>query len=320
MHYGIVGFGPVGALFAAHLAQAGHKVSVSCRNTYKCEYLLKHKLKVSGELQTETQLTDVFTDMEQFVRAEPDVILICTKSCYSEEILRQIKAYGPREETVLVSCQNGIDVEEQITEIFGPDRALRMVLNFGVNFISRTEIQVAWSFEHYLSEKENMGSVCRQICDDLNQAGLKVELVKNYKEEAFKKAILNSALGSVCALTHMTMGEAMEEAEMLRLVREFVRESIEVAEASGYALGESWLDTAIDYLSKGGNHKPSILVDIEKGRMTENEAHCGQLFRRAEELGIQVPVIQTTYYFMKNLERTVILNSYVSRSAKEEVA
>ncbi len=320
MHYGIVGCGPVGAVFAAHLAQAGHKVSVMDQDVYKVEYLLKHKLVISGVLRAETQLTDVFASMEPFVRSAPDVILMCAKSCYSKEILRQIKAYNPGAKTVFVSCQNGIEVEEQIAEVFGPDRALRMVLNFGVNFTSRTEVHAVWSFEHFLSEKENMNGIDRRISDDLNRAGLKVKLVKNYKEEAFKKAILNSSLGSVCALTHMTMGEAMEDAEMLRLITEFIRESIVVAKAAGYALGESYLKTALDYLSRGGNHKPSILVDIENGRMTENEAHCGQLFRMAEKLGIEAPVIQTTYYFVKNLERTVILNSYVSRGTIREAA
>jgi 2-dehydropantoate 2-reductase len=116
----------------------------------------------------------------------------------------------------------------------------------------------------------------------------------------------------------MTMGEAMEEAEIRRLVREFIRESIVVAKAAGYAIKDSYLDTALEYLSRGGNHKPSILIDIENIRMTENETHCGQIFRMAEKLGIEVPVIQTTYYFLKNLERTVMLNSYVSRGTIEK--
>ena len=50
MHYGIVGIGPVGALFAAHLQQDGHKVSVLCRNSYKRDYLLNHRLKIIGEM------------------------------------------------------------------------------------------------------------------------------------------------------------------------------------------------------------------------------------------------------------------------------
>ena len=37
----------------------------------------------------------------------------------------------------------------------------------------------------------------------------------------------------------------------------------------------------VHYLDQGGEHRPSILVDVDKGKVTENEFHCGELARLA---------------------------------------
>ena len=93
-----------------------------------------------------------------------------------------------------------------------------------------------------------------------------------------------------------------------------------VAQAIGYDIGSDYLEYALEYLSGGGDHKPSMLVDIEQKRLTENEYHAGKMFRYAEQYGVDVPVIQTVYYLLKNLERGVILGAYVSEGMKPKAA
>ncbi len=306
MDYGIVGLGPVGATFAAHLQQAGHKVSSLEIEVEKVEWLRKHPVSVSGELKATAQLSNIHSNPQGFVRENPDVVLICTKACHSLEALRNIKECDVKDTTLFVSCQNGIGVEEQISEVFGEHRALRMVLNWGCNWISRSAVEIVWSFEHFLSKLEANPSMSEAIGRDLDRAGIKNKVVGNYREEAFKKGVLNSALGTVCALTRQTMKDAMSEPDILEMVKEIVRESIEIGRAIGLSIGPDYLDVAISYLSRGGHHKPSILVDIEHRRLTENEYHCGTLFRYARQRGVEAPVIQTLYHLVKNLERTVL--------------
>lgn len=311
MHYGIIGLGPVGGVFASLLSEAGAEVSVLDSNTYKMEHLKDHPLVVKGAIAAEVQLKNLYTDMGQFVASQPDVILLCTKSSYSRAILSQLKCQMADRDTVFVSCQNGIDVEDLICDVFGNHRTLRMILNFGANYVSHSEIAVAFNFTHFLSKKPECCHVDVQLQKDLTLANMTVELIDNYKEAAFKKSILNSAAGAVCAITRLTMKEAMEEQEISKMIKEIVREAIKVGLALGYDIGD-YYEPAIAYMAQGGNHKPSILVDIEKQRPTENEFHCGKLFKYAEEKGIDVPVTQTTYYLIKNLERSIMLEGYVA--------
>ena len=301
-HYGILGMGSIGTVFSVLLKQAGHRVSVLERVSSKAAFIRGHLLKLSGELTGEAGPFESYTKPEDLIRENPDVILVCTKSCNSFELLNEIRKCGPRDATIFVSCQNGLDVEEQITEVFGANRSLRMVLNLGCAPVSENETQVFFSFVHYLSLKDNIGSVVHKINDDFNAAGIKTKLIKEYRREAFKKAILNSAMGSTCAVTGMRMKEAMEHSEISWVIKEIIREAITVAQAMNLGIPAEYFDEAVAYLSKGGNHKPSMLMDIENKQKTENEYHCGRIYNLAKEHGVEVPVIQTIYYLIKRLE------------------
>lgn len=313
MDYGIIGLGPVGAMFAVHLKQAGHSVAVLDENRFKLDYLKKNPLRIRGKANAVAQLEDLHDNMIDFVGSGPKVVLICTKSCATRDLARELKAHGIAESTMFVSCQNGLDVEEILANEFGSNRVLRMILNFGVQFVNKSEVSAAFCFDQYMSKKEECHPHDQEIAADLEKAGLSVKVVDNYRKEVFKKAILNSALGSVCALTRMTMKQVMDEPELVRLVRELLREAIAVGDSRGFELHE-FFQPAMDYLEKGGDHKPSMLMDIERGHVTENEFHCGQIFRYAEEAKIEAPVIQTVYYLIKNLERAIILDSYVTKN------
>lgn len=316
MHYGIVGIGPVGAVFAARLRAGGHRVSVVDLNVHRLTYLSKNPLVISGEINVEAQLENLYTDMEVFVGQKPEVILICTKSTDSKDVLKQLQRLQVKPTTAFISVQNGVDVEDDISEIFGENRAYRMVVHMGCNYVRKSEVWISFSRTHFLTDHET--PLCRQIEADFKSSGIDLVLTTKCKEEAFKKAILNMSLGSICALTRLTMRDVMMEAELVRMVREITRESISVGQAMGYDIKNDYLDYALDYLSAGGDHKPSMLVDIEQKRITENENHAGKMFDYAEKHEMDVPVIQTVYYLLKNLERGVILDAYVSEGMKSK--
>jgi 2-dehydropantoate 2-reductase len=314
IHYGVVGLGPVGAVFAALLGKAGHPVFVLEKNATRADYFMKNPMRIAGKLTAERPLGQVYTGMDEFIAAKPEVILICTKASQSKDLARQLKGMGVAKDTTFVCCQNGIDVEDLMSDVFGKSRVLRAVLNLGCNFVKVNEVWVEFCFHHVLSANPESGGMDERVCKDLVEAGLDFELRKDYREDVFRKAILNTALSTACALTRLTMRQAMSDPEIVRMVTEIVHESLMVAEAIKFpTLDRSYQEAALAYLRQGGDHKPSMLVDIEAERATENEFHAGAIFRYAQQYGIDVPVIQTLYYLTKNLEKSVVLNRYVSR-------
>jgi len=305
-HYGVIGMGPVGRVLACALRQAGQQVSFLCRDQDRCAALLESPLCIEGAYCAEQALTDGHTELPPFVAGAPEVVLICVKSSASRALMAGLGAAGLPAGTHLVACQNGMDVEELIAEVFGSERTLRMVLNMGCSVREHNRVEVTFRLPHVIGAMAGCDAeIGKAVAADFSTAGLETRFVEDYRSEAFKKAILNASLGSVSALTRMTMSEVMQEPELYRMMSEILREGIRIGRRMNMKIEDDFHQQALAYLSRGGNHKPSILVDIEHCRPTENEYHCGKLFRWSEALGLQTPVTQSIYYLLKNLERAL---------------
>ena len=306
LRYGVIGVGSVGLTIAAHLAQAGHPVSIYCRQERVRDNLQDYPVAVSGQLSAEADIENVYIDLDRFLADKPDVIMLCVKGYASPGLLNDIEQAGLPDGAVVVSCQNGIDVEHQIVRVFGEERTLRMVLNMGCSLEDTNNVIVHFAMPHYLSPAlDGNRQRAEIIARHLSVSGCETEVREDYRTLAFKKAILNIALGAPSSLTRMTMKEVMEEPGLYSMAAALIREGIEVGQGLGLDIEWEYLNEAMAYLSRGGSHKPSILMDIEEGRRTENEYHCGNLLRYAKDLGIEVSVVDTTYCLIKALEKKV---------------
>jgi len=306
LRYGIIGVGSVGLSIAAHLAQADHPVSVFCRNERVRDNLKDYPVAVSGKLTAEAVIEKINIDMDRFLATKPDVIMLCVKGYASPGLLTDLEQAGMSRDTVIVCCQNGIDVEHQAVRVFGKDRTMRMILNMGCSLEDTNNVVVHFAMPHYLSPVlDGDGKLAETIAGHLSVAGFETEVRQDYRTLAFKKAILNIALGAPSSLTRMTMSEVMREPGLYSMAAALIREGIEVGQALGLDIKWEYLNEAMAYLSRGGHHKPSILVDIEEGRRTENEYHCGALLRYAKDLNIEISVVDTTYCLIKALEKKV---------------
>lgn len=302
-HYGVIGFGPVGRVFAAHLAQAGHRVSVLYRDPTVRIAMRGRPLEIKGELNASTEITDLYNDMQEFLDTGIDVILICTKSSDSPGILNTIKTLNYREDIIFLSCQNGLDTEHQISDVFGPGHTLRMSVNMGCGKSSENVVRVNFSMCNYLSLMPDIDAdIIHRIAADFTESGIGLEVRADYRTEVFKKALLNSSLGSLCAITRHTMSNVFGRDYMKSMVAQIVEEGIRIAQAMNIPIADDFLDDALGYLEKGGNHKPSILVDIENNKVTENEYMCGRLTHYAKQYGVEVTMIPIIYNLIKTTE------------------
>ncbi|MBK9668812.1 MAG: 2-dehydropantoate 2-reductase [Thermomonas sp.] len=292
IHYGVIGTGPVGRVFAGLLRQAGHRVSVLAHRAQTQQILQRRPVVVKGKLEAYAQLEEVVLESGEFVRAEPDVVLLCTKSVDSEHVLRTLREHAPKPGMLFVSCQNGIGTERVIEAVFGRERALRIVLNMGCDVSCGNEVIVTFCTTHVMGRSPHVDPARTEaIAGDLKDSGLPLELRDDWREDVFRKALLNASLGSLCAVTRHCMGCVMGQPEARAMVEDMLREGMDICRAEGVELGPDFLGFAMHYLDQGGEHRPSILVDVEKGKVTENEFHCGELARLARKHGVAAPTI-----------------------------
>ncbi len=304
---GIIGLGPIGSILAAHLTQSGENVVVEDVMQNILLKVKKDGLNISGITKITVKIDNIANSIPELAQFGPEIILIVTKACYLKPILQEIKQiYAP--EMKIVSFQNGLGNEQFITEQLGIDTAYRVVINFVGDFVSPGNVIMNW-----LQPPNYIGAFHkgRYISDDttkylasiLSASGLKTAESSDIKKDVWEKAILNSALCYICAVTGQTMKEAMEFEHSRNLAIKILEEGLKVAKADGYGFGSDALTRFTLYLEKGGAHKPSMLIDVENKRPTEVDFLSGAITRHGEKYKIPTPVNSTFTDLIKTIEK-----------------
>jgi 2-dehydropantoate 2-reductase len=93
------------------------------------------------------------------------------------------------------------------------------------------------------------------------------------------------------------------------LVADVVRAAMEEVDAVARRLGievQVSLDQRIKGAARVGDHKTSMLQDLEAGRPMEIDALTGSVVELGDRLGIPVPHLRTLYSAVKLLQTTSI--------------
>ncbi len=303
---GIIGLGPVGSILAAHLARGGVDVVVEDIAKELLVKIRKDGLRVSGIRELSARVDKVAGSVAELAEFEPDIVFVATKACFLKGVLADLKpVYTPGMR--VVSFQNGLDNERLIAETLGVKTAYRVVVNYAGNLIGPGDVVMNW-FQppNYVGAFRKGGyatdETTKYIADTMTACGLTTEESSDVKRHVWEKTILNSALCSVCALTGQTMKKAMEFEFSRGVTVRVIEEGLAVAKADGYDFGEDALERFTGYLEKGGTHKPSMLVDVESGRMTEVDFLSGAIVCYGEQYGVGTPVNSVLTGLLKSLE------------------
>jgi len=118
----------------------------------------------------------------------------------------------------------------------------------------------------------------------------------------WRKSIMNACMNPVCAVTGLTMAQAMGDPIVFQIVDALVKECVQVARANEISLGWNYYPGAISYMRNAGNHKPSMLMDIEANRRTEIDYINGKFVQYGEQADVPTPYNRTLRAMVKGLE------------------
>jgi 2-dehydropantoate 2-reductase len=121
----------------------------------------------------------------------------------------------------------------------------------------------------------------------------------------WRKGILNACMNPVCAVTGVTMAKAMSDPIIFQTVDALIKECVKVARANEISLGWDFYPHAVAYMSNAGDHKPSMLMDIENKRRTEIDFINGKFVEYGRQAGIETPYNSTLRNLVKGLESTL---------------
>ncbi len=291
----VVGAGPVGGILAAHLFSSGHRIVIVDAWKEHLERIRTEGLRISGREDILVRPAELFPSVRSLRDIMPDFVFICTKACVLDNVLDEIGGALLGSKAVFISAQNGIDTEQLIARRVDRNRVLRAVITWGGVPARPGEIrETFFNPPNYLGWlDESAAETCRQVSGILSDSGLATEATAEIQKHVWRKAILNTCTMPLSALTGMNMQEVVDFGPTNHLVELLLNESIAVAAAFGFDYGPGFSDFVREFNKRAGPHKPSMLVDLENGRRTENPFLIRRIAEYGEQKGVAAPVHRT---------------------------
>lgn len=288
--FAVVGAGPVGCIVAAFLARGGYDVTLCDVVQALIEPALDPGILIEGAENLQQKVTRVCRSIDDLADIRPDVIIITVKANVLPLLSSAIEGFL-KEGQYVVSWQNGIDTEREIAKTLGTLPVMRAVVNYGCGLVKPGHVKMPFHHApHYLQELDPKSKPAAQaIAAAFTQAGLLTEATDKIVSMVWRKAVLNACMNPVCAVTGYTMAQAMNDPIVFNIVDSLVKECVKIARANEIDLGWDFYPNAIAYMRHAGDHKPSMLMDIEAKRRTEIDFMNGKFIEYGQQAGIETP-------------------------------
>jgi 2-dehydropantoate 2-reductase len=128
----------------------------------------------------------------------------------------------------------------------------------------------------------------------LSGGGFTSRVLTDIRSHVWVKAWGNLAMNPISALTGGTLAEICRFAPTRALAAQMMSEASEIAEQLGLRVRVS-IDQRIDGAEKVGEHKTSMLQDLEAGRALEIEPLIGSFVELGQMTGTPMPATETIY-------------------------
>jgi 2-dehydropantoate 2-reductase len=319
---GILGAGATGGFLGARLAKAGADVILIARGQH---------LKA----MTETGLRLIEPDGETTVRVEAsddlsalrgvDAVFVTLKAHSLPAIAERLAATLDAD-TAVVSAQNGIpwwyfqrhggELEGTYLETVDPGGLVARTINpervIGCIVYPATSVVGPGVVRHVEGEKFSLGELDGKstprilaLSGLLVGAGLKAPVQSRIRQELWVKLMGNAVFNPMSVLTRVSLGAMAESSELAPIVRAAMEEVDAVAQRLGIEMPIT-IDQRIRGAARVGDHKTSMLQDLESGRPLEIDAVVGSVVELAGRLGVPVPHLETMYGCVKVLATTSV--------------
>ncbi len=311
MRYLVAGAGAIGAYVGARMAVAGEDVALFARGPH-LRAMQQHGVRVlspDGDFQAHPKIIERLED------AGPvDVIFLGVKAHSLAQLVPQLKPlFGP--ETTVVSMENGIpwwyfqlgadafpglhlervDPGGAIGRAIEPRRVLGSLVYLATEIAEPGVIRHTEGNRISLGEPDGSKSErSRLISAALSKSGFKSPVTTRIRTEIWVKILGNIAFNPLSALTRATLVQMVRDPEVVALVRSIMAEVEAVAAKLGVEMPIS-IDKRIAGAEKVGEHKTSMLQDLEAGRPLELEPVVGAVLELAARLEVPMPLTHAIY-------------------------
>ena len=297
MKVAVFGAGAVGSYLGSRLARAGAGVHLVARGKH-LDVLRRSGLTLITPRGTETVHMAATDDPAGI--GIVDVVLFGVKSYDTEAAAARLKPLiGMR--TAVVSVQNGVENEEKLAAVIGPEHVVPMavyilaaieepgVVRSGPARVVLGEYVPGPPSKRVedLAEMFRLGGVDSQVADDVRVA-------------KWEKYVLLVGFSAVSAATQLPLGSIRQSSAAVEMLRSIMQEAFDVAKALGIALRDDQVERSLALvLAQADSEGASLRNDLLKGRRMELDALQGSLIRLGRQTGVPTPWTAAAYAILE---------------------
>ncbi|WP_427896008.1 2-dehydropantoate 2-reductase [Kribbella sp. GL6] len=311
MRVAILGAGAIGAYVGAALHRGGTEVHLVARGPHLAAIRSGGVLVRSprGDFTARTPATDDPAEI-----GPVDYVFLGLKA-------NSYASAGPllapllHDRTVVVAAQNGIPwwyfhgltgpYEGRRVESVDPGGAVTRVLDLdraiGCVVYCSTELEAPGVVRHLEGTRFSIGEPaggtsdrCERFSTAMVAGGLKCPVEADIRNDIWIKLLGNAAFNPISALARATMVEIATHQGTRQMVRLMMQESLAIAAALGCNPDIS-VDKRLDGAERVGEHKTSMLQDLEKDKPLELDVILAAVVELADLTGVPAPTLRAVH-------------------------
>jgi 2-dehydropantoate 2-reductase len=317
--FAVVGAGATGGFLGACLARAGFEVTLVARGPHLAA-MRERGVRVLEPDGTSFTTHPACSDRLGAI-ASADTVFVTLKA-HSLPGMAPALASAAGKGSVFVFAQNGVpwwfflgsdegarlhsvDPGGAIASSFPAERVLGCVVYPATTLVEPGVVQHVEGNRFSLAELDGERTErVRELSGALIQAGLKAPVQTRIRQEIWLKLIGNATLNPVSALTRATLGELMGDNGSRDLIRGLMLEVEAVGRAYGIEPDIS-VDRRIQGAARVGEHRTSMLQDVDAGRRLEVEALVGSVIEMGHLKGVHTPSLEIVYRLTRQLDSSL---------------
>jgi len=316
--FAVLGAGAIGAYVGAALARGGADVVLIARGPHLAA-LRKNGVTVlspRGDFHADVEATDEFDSI-----SDADVVFLGLKAYSLPDLAPR---FGPLlgADTAVIAAQNGIpwwyfyrhggeldgtrlesvDPGGVVSNAIDAERVIGCVIYCSAEILEPGVIRHTEGTRFAIGEPNGERSPrCQEISKAFTAGGLRCPVEESLREQIWLKLLGNVPFNEITALTGALLGELGDLDGVRLLLRAIMEECAEVAVRLGIEMPVS-IDRRLEAGIAVGDHKTSMLQDLDAGKPLELACLSGAVIELADRLAVPVPRTKTIETCVELLE------------------
>lgn len=299
MKIAIMGSGGVGGYLGARLAHDGHDVTFVARGAHLAA-MKANGLRLDDKTHPVTINPANATDDPASI-GPVDAVIFSVKVYDAKAAIAAMKPLiGPN--TVVLDVLNGVESHAWIADAFGAPHVLR-----GSIYISSHIAEPGVIVHETPGVRLTFGALdplAKPAAEALHAALLSIDvksvLTDDVEATLWSKMVMLTALSGVCCLARLPISDVLAAPEGAAIVRRAMEEVAAVAVARSITLEPGALKAVQGFdPANVPAIKPSMLIDLERGKPLEVEWLSGAISRFGRDAGVPTPTHDVVWGALK---------------------